>query len=146
MAGTNIRSKYWPADVGGGLQAGISGRLPEEVAESPTRVEGAVRQVTVNAYECNPEARRRCIEAHGTACCICGFGFGAASGREAERYIHVHHVKPLSVVEAAEQVNTLVDAVTFVYWRQLKVASQRWRKSGCEGGCGRWPGQNKIRI
>jgi len=82
----------------GGYPAGFSGWLSEEVAESPTLYEGAVRQVTINAYERNPEARRRCITAHGTTCCICGFSFGAGYGPEAEGYIHVHHVRPLSEI------------------------------------------------
>jgi hypothetical protein len=81
---------------GGGLQAAINGRLPEEVAETPALSEGAVSRVTVNAYERNPEARRRCIETHGTNCFICGFNFGAVYGEVAEGYIHVHHLRPLS--------------------------------------------------
>jgi hypothetical protein len=98
-----------PATDGGGLQAGISGRLPEEVVETPTLIEGAVRQVTVNAYERNPEARRRCIEAHGTSCCICGFSFGTVYGEVAEGYIHVHHLRPLSEVSGAYVVDPVTD-------------------------------------
>ena len=85
-----------PADSGGGLQAAIQGRLPEEVSGTPALSEGAIYRVTINAYERNPEARRRCIEAHGTRCCICGFAFGAVYGELAEGYIHIHHLRPLS--------------------------------------------------
>jgi putative restriction endonuclease len=81
-----------------GYQVGVSGLLPEEVAETPTLFEGAVRKIPVNAYERNPVARQRCIAAHGTTCCICRFNFGAEYGPEAEGYIHVHHVRPLSEV------------------------------------------------
>jgi hypothetical protein len=57
--------------------AGTDSVLPEEIVQPSGLVEGAVRSITVNAYERNPEARRQCIEAHGTNCCICGFAFRA---------------------------------------------------------------------
>jgi 5-methylcytosine-specific restriction protein A len=72
--------------------------LPEEVAEPTLYVEGACRRVSVNAYERDEKARRQCIEHHGTKCCICGFSFGAVYGKEAEGYIHVHHLRPLAAV------------------------------------------------
>ena len=97
------------ASSGGGLQAGISGQLPEEVAESSGLVEGAVSRVSINAYERNPEARRLCIAAHGTACCICGFSFGAVYGEMAQGYIHVHHVRPLSEVGGEYEVDAVED-------------------------------------
>lgn len=90
-------------------RTGISGWLPEEVSESATLFEGAVRQVTVNAYERNPVARQQCIEAHGTTCCVCGFDFGAVYGPEAEGYIHVHHIRPLSEVGREYVVNPVED-------------------------------------
>lgn len=73
-------------------------RIPEELDSTRSFQEGARLQVLVNAYERNPEARRQCIKAHGTACCICGFIFGAVYGPEAEGYIHIHHIKPLSEI------------------------------------------------
>ena len=57
--------------------------LPEEI--DPLLYEGASKQITVNAYERSAEARRRCIEAHGTSCCICGMSFGEVYGPEAVR-------------------------------------------------------------
>jgi hypothetical protein len=83
--------------------------LPEEVHEADGLVEGAVRTITVNAYERNPEARLRCIEAHGTSCCICGFSFGVVYGPEAEGYIHVHHVRPLSEVGGEYAIDPVED-------------------------------------
>lgn len=84
--------------------------LPEEIA--PTTIalkEGAIFKVSVNAYERNPEARRRCIEAHGTECCICGFSFGAVYGEVAEGYIHVHHLRPLSEIDGEYVVDPAAD-------------------------------------
>jgi putative restriction endonuclease len=82
---------------------------PDEVVGTAPLVEGAVCRVTVNAYERNPEARRRCIAAHGTDCCICGFSFGAVYGEVAEGYIHVHHVRPLSEVGGEYEVDPVED-------------------------------------
>lgn len=92
-----------------GYQAGVSGLLPEEVAETPSLFEGAVRKITVNAYERNPVARQQCIAAHGTTCCVCGFSFGAAYGPEAEGYIHVHHLRALSEANGEYVVDPIED-------------------------------------
>ena len=40
--------------------------LPEEVNTSEIFREGAVRQVSINAYERDPKARQRCILYYGT--------------------------------------------------------------------------------
>lgn len=82
---------------------------PDEVVGPPPLVEGAVCRVTVNAYERNPEARQRCIDAHGTACCICGFSFGSVYGAVAQGYIHVHHLRPLSDIRAEYVVDPVED-------------------------------------
>lgn len=92
-----------------GYQAGVSGMLSEEVAATPILFEGAVRNVTVNAYERNPVARQKCIAAHGTTCCICGFSFGARYGPVAEGYIHIHHVRPLSKIGKEYVVDPVED-------------------------------------
>lgn len=92
-----------------GLQAGIGGLLPEEVIEVPKLFEGAVQQVLVNAFERNQAARKKCISVHGTTCCICGFRFGAMYGPDAEGYIHVHHIKPLSEVRNEYVVDPVRD-------------------------------------
>jgi 5-methylcytosine-specific restriction protein A len=54
--------------------------FPEEVADASRLVEGAVWRVSVNTYERNTEARRRCIAHYGAICNICGFNFGKAYG------------------------------------------------------------------
>jgi predicted HNH restriction endonuclease len=74
-------------------------------------IEGAVRRVTVNAYERNPVARKRCIAAHGANCVICGFNFEATYGAAAAGYIHVHHVTPLAEINRSYEVNPVTDLV-----------------------------------
>jgi len=83
--------------------------LPEEIEATTALIEGTARRVSVNAYERNSEARQRCIEYHGTSCCICGFNFGAAYGEVAEGYIHVHHLKPLSEIGGQYVINPVED-------------------------------------
>lgn len=85
--------------------------LPEEIAATTETelVEGAVCRVSVNAYERNPEARRRCIEHYGTSCAICDFNFGALYGGVAEGYIHVHHLRPLSEIGSEYVVDPIED-------------------------------------
>lgn len=82
---------------------------PDEVPSIVPLVEGAACRITVNAYERNPEARRQCIEVHGTRCCVCGFSFGTLYGAEAEGYIHVHHVRPLSEIGGEYVVDPVED-------------------------------------
>ncbi|MCL4555171.1 MAG: HNH endonuclease [Actinobacteria bacterium] len=83
-------------------------QLPEELSPIGL-VEGAVRTITVNAYERNSEARRRCIAAHGTKCSICNFSFGERYGAEAEGYIHVHHLVPLAEIGGEYEVDPVKD-------------------------------------
>ncbi len=90
--------------------------LPEDFLQGPDEVtpdrmppveyhEGAIRRVTVNAYERDPNARRKCIEAHGSRCVVCGFCFGERYGKNGAGYIHVHHLRPLSMIGANYKVN-----------------------------------------
>jgi hypothetical protein len=84
-------------------------QLAEEVLDKPHLLEGATCQVTINSYERNPEARRRCIEHHGQSCCICDFNFGKRYGEIAEGYIHVHHLKALSDIREEYEVDPIAD-------------------------------------
>lgn len=83
--------------------------LPDEVPAAVELVEGAKMRVEVNAYERSPEARRLCIAAHGSNCCICGLNFGEVYGSDAEGYIHVHHVRPLAEIGKEYVVNPVED-------------------------------------
>lgn len=82
---------------------------PAEVKSKEVLVEGAVRQVLVNAYERNPVARVRCLEAYGYKCVACNFDFGAAYGKDAEGFIHVHHIKPLAEIAGQYEVDPIED-------------------------------------
>ncbi|HXI12317.1 MAG TPA: HNH endonuclease [Thermoanaerobaculia bacterium] len=81
----------------------------EPIEPNESLIEGAFRQIQINAYERNPIARRRCIEAHGHACVVCQFVFGSIYGPLAEGYIHVHHLVPLSQTGVEHEVDPAND-------------------------------------
>lgn len=83
--------------------------LPDEILPTEPLLEGAVCRIIVNAFERNAVARRQCIAAWGVSCCICHFDFGSAYGAEADGYIHVHHVKPLSAIGSQHFVDPIKD-------------------------------------
>ena len=84
-------------------------RLPDEVPYGGSYSEGVVSRVEVNRFERDPQARKACIAAHGTACCVCGFSFGAVYGHEADGYIHVHHLRPLAEAGGKRAVDPAAD-------------------------------------
>jgi hypothetical protein len=60
--------------------------------------EGRRKQIISNAYERNPEARRRCVEYYGYKCSVCSFDFEKIYGEIGKEFIHVHHIKPISEI------------------------------------------------
>jgi len=76
-----------------------------------TIVEGAVKKVTVNAYERNPLARARCIEHYGCRCSICGIDFGEYYGEFASGFVHVHHIKPIHEIKEEYKVDPIRDLI-----------------------------------
>ena len=85
--------------------------MPEEVREADLLTEGAARAVHVNSYERNPEARRRCLEHYGYRCIVCDFSFEERYGSIGKRYIHVHHLIPLSEIGQEYEVDPVRDLV-----------------------------------
>jgi 5-methylcytosine-specific restriction protein A len=86
-------------------------RLPEELDPSDALKEGAARTVSVNQYERNAEARRKCIEHHGCRCAVCSFDFEGLYGAIGKGYIHVHHVVPLADIGKEYVVDPINDLV-----------------------------------
>jgi len=86
-------------------------RLPEELPPGQVLREGAVRQVTVNAHERNPHARRMCIAHHGAACAVCCFDFATVYGHRGRALIHVHHIAPMSEADGQRDVDPIVDLI-----------------------------------
>ena len=84
-------------------------KIPEEVPDDLW--EGGRKQVSVNAYERNVQARTKCIEAHGSMCAICGFDFGAAYGDDFSGFIHVHHRVPLAQIGMRYKIDPVADLI-----------------------------------
>lgn len=82
-----------------------------EVIDGDKIVEGAKKQIIVNAYERSSEARTKCIEHYGSKCVICGFNAGEVYGEEFKGKIHVHHIKPLNEIKDEYIVDPINDLI-----------------------------------
>jgi predicted restriction endonuclease len=71
----------------------IAEEISSEIAK--TLPDGAKKQITVNAYERNPKARKECIKYYGNTCQICGFDFKKNYSNIGKDFIHIHHLIPL---------------------------------------------------
>jgi|HubBroStandDraft_2_1064218.scaffolds.fasta_scaffold03399_9 predicted HNH restriction endonuclease len=96
---------YWPKQVT------VANIYPDEVqmVDGAKFVEGATRQVTVNAYEREPKARQHCIAKYGSDCIICGFSFAETYGESFRGFIHVHHLRQLSQIGKEYFVDPIKD-------------------------------------
>jgi hypothetical protein len=81
----------------------------EEVLSSSTYPEGAVQRILVNRYERDPRAREACIKRFGTICYLCGFDFASVYGNAMSGFIHVHHLKQLSLVGEGYEIDPIKD-------------------------------------
>lgn len=82
--------------------------FPDEVPEG-TYLEGAVIQRLLNARERDRDARDACIEYWGTSCSVCEVDGQATYGVDARRFIHVHHLRPLSSLSATDMTDPIND-------------------------------------
>ncbi|MFN3492784.1 MAG: HNH endonuclease [Anaerolineales bacterium] len=81
----------------------------DEIDGAKSFYEGATKQVKVNVYERNAEARAICIKKYGASCSVCGFDFGKKFGEIGAGFIHVHHLKPLSEIRKGYKLNPVED-------------------------------------
>lgn len=86
-------------------------RIPEEILYPEKYTEGASRTISINAYERNPKARAACIRHYGPTCVVCNFNFKNFYGEIGAGIIHVHHIKPLSEIKKAYELNPIKDLV-----------------------------------
>ena len=86
-------------------------KLQEEVEESEDYYEGLGVKVTINKYERNTEARRKCIEYNGCKCKVCGINFEEVYGDVGKGFIHVHHITPISEINAEYKVDYKNDLI-----------------------------------
>lgn len=87
--------------------------LPEEISNDDAQkyTEGSKKQIFVNAYERNQEARQKCINFHGAICKICDFDFSKFYGEDFAGKIHIHHKKSLAEIGNEYEVDPINDLV-----------------------------------
>jgi len=83
-------------------------RIPEEIPPQQTYIEGSATKITVNAYERNGAARKACLEHHGYVCKVCDFDFVEFYGEIGRKFIHVHHIIPISEIREKYTVVLLI--------------------------------------
>ncbi len=83
--------------------------ITEEVEMTASLYEGAVKRISVNAYERNSAARENCIVHYGCRCAACGLSLADKYGEAARGLIHVHHLRQLADVNAEYQVDPVED-------------------------------------
>ena len=83
----------------------------DEATELSGYPEGTMQKVQVNRYERDRRNRAAALAIHGSACLACGIEFGKAYGPEAEGYIEVHHVVPISQLGSDYVINPRKDLV-----------------------------------
>lgn len=71
--------------------------------------EGATKTIRVNVYERCPKARKACLDEYGYLCKVCNFDFEKVYGKLGKGFIHVHHIVPLSKINAEYEVDPLRD-------------------------------------
>ncbi len=83
----------------------------DEIPNPETVFEGAKKEIIVNRYERNREAREKCIAAHGCKCAVCGMNFEEVYGPIGRGFIHVHHKVPLSSIGKEYELDPIKDLV-----------------------------------
>lgn len=83
--------------------------IADEVTVTTPLYEGAVRKITVNAYERNSTAREMCILHYGCRCFVCGLALAEKYGDIAQGMIHVHHLRQLAEINAEYRIDPVAD-------------------------------------
>ncbi|MEW6127727.1 MAG: HNH endonuclease [Acidobacteriota bacterium] len=83
--------------------------ISEEITNDVEYIEGAARQIFVNAYERNPVARALCIQHYGCLCAVCGMNFGETYGEIGAGFIHVHHLVEISSIREEYKIDPVND-------------------------------------
>lgn len=90
-------------------QRDISELTTQIIAEQvPTTFEGKKKQIYIDAFERDQNARKLCIQLHGFSCSVCRMRFEDEFGDVGKGFIHVHHLLPFSR-EGARETNPVDD-------------------------------------
>lgn len=84
---------------------------PDEISFPESLIEGAKKQITVNAYERDPGARRANIEHHSAVCKCCGFDFEKKYGEHGKGFINIHDIRPLRTLGEGYKIDPVTKLV-----------------------------------
>ncbi len=73
--------------------------------------EGALTKIVVNRYERSLINRQNCLLLKGYICNVCEFNFERNYGDLGAKFIHVHHIVPVSKLGANYEINPETDLV-----------------------------------
>lgn len=85
--------------------------IPEAIPPDSKYFEGATQAILVNRFERNQRARAACLTFHGIRCLACGQRLQDVYGDVAKGLIHVHHLVPLSSIDAEYELDPEHDLV-----------------------------------
>ncbi|MGG3912427.1 HNH endonuclease [Rossellomorea vietnamensis] len=103
-----VKHKYFDTELPSIIQYANVG-IAEEVSDNDIFIEGAKKQITVNAYERSHHARKKCLEKYGHRCCVCTFDFYKEYGEIGKNFIHVHHLVELNQIGSEYEVDPIKD-------------------------------------
>jgi len=83
----------------------------EEFNDEEKLKEGLTKKISVNIYERNPIARKRCIEHFGAKCKVCEFDFEKEFGAIGKGFIHVHHLVDIATIGKEYEVDFMKDLI-----------------------------------
>lgn len=94
-----------------GILKVVKADIEAEQIEEGQRTEGKVKYYYGKRYERDSVNRAEAIKHHGLNCMACGFNFGNIYGERGKDFIEVHHLKPLSTLEEAIEINPKTDLI-----------------------------------
>lgn len=89
----------------------IDSLYPDTMNSEEIHSEGAMKLVTVNAYERSRSARDACITHFGDNCRVCRMSFRDRYGDIGEGFIHVHHLKSIASIGEQYVVDPVNDLI-----------------------------------
>lgn len=73
--------------------------------------EGLKHSVTSTLIERNPKARKECIDHYGSKCFVCSYDFFKTFGELGRGYIHIHHIKDISLSTGIYDIDPIQDLI-----------------------------------
>jgi 5-methylcytosine-specific restriction protein A len=72
-------------------------------------MENTITRALVTRHERNKKARKKCIEHYGCSCNVCGKSLSEIYGDVAKDYIHIHHIREISLIKEKYEIDPVKD-------------------------------------